>query len=98
LKGLKSNGAFANFCYSFYRDDFYIFIPVRSLKVRSNKPNALKGVIPKLGLHKSKDCHRSIVSKEIIIENNGFRDPNSWESIERGLHMPEDRPYELVES
>ncbi len=29
LKGSKSSGVFANFCYGFYRDDFYIFILAR---------------------------------------------------------------------
>ncbi len=44
LKGSKSSGAFVNFCYGSYRDDFYIFIPVRLLKVGPNKLNVLEGV------------------------------------------------------
>src|SRR6266566_5114649 len=98
LKRPKSNGAFANFCYSFHKDDFYISIPARPLKIRSNKLNALEKVIPKPGPHRPKDRHRSVVSEGVTIGNNGFRDFNSWESTERGLRMSEDRPCELVES
>ncbi len=98
LKGPKSNGAFANFCYGFHRDDFYISIPARPLKAGPNKPNASEGVTPKPGPHRPKDRHRSMVSKGVTTGNNGFRDLSSWESIERGPRMPEDRPYKPVES
>ena len=98
LKGYKSNSVFINFCYSFHKDDFYIFIPAKSLKVGSNKFNVLKRITPKLGLYRPKDCQRSKVLKKVDIGNNGFRDLSSWESIERGPRTPEDRPCELVES
>ncbi len=39
LKSYKSNNAFTNFCYSSYRDNFYIFIPAKPLKVEPNKFN-----------------------------------------------------------
>src|SRR6266699_3763369 len=98
FKRSKSSSTFANFCYGSYRDDFFISIPVRPLKVESNKPNALEGVTLKPGLYRPKDRHRSVVSEEITIGNNGFKDLSSWESIEKGPRMSEDRPYELVES
>jgi len=98
LKGPKSSGVFANFCYGFYRDDFYIFIPAKPLKVGFNKSNVLEGVIPKLSLYRSKDRYRSVVSTGVTIGNNGFKDFNSWKSIERGPRVPEDRPCEPVES
>ena len=98
LKGPKSNGAFANFCYGFYKDDFYISILARPLKVGPNKFNASKKVTPKLGPYRSKDRHRFVVSEGITIGNNGFKDSSSWESIERGPCVPEDRPCEPVES
>ncbi len=98
LKGLKSNSVFINFCYSFYKDDFFIFILVKPLKVRFNKLNVLEGVTLKLGFYRSKDRHRSEVSEGINIGDNSFKDPKSWESIERGPYMPEDRPCELIES
>ncbi len=98
LKRLKNSGAFANFYYGSYRDDFYIFISVRPLKAGPNKPNALEEVTPKPGSHRPKDRHRSVVSEGVTIGNNGFKDLSSWESIERGLRMSEDRPCELVES
>jgi len=98
LKGLKSSGVFANFCYSSYRDDFYIFISVRPLKVGPNKFNVLEGVTPKLGFHRFKDRHRFVVSEGVIIGNNGFRDLSSWESTERGPYVSEDRLCEPVES
>ncbi len=98
LKGHKNSSAFANFCYSFYRDDFYIFIPAKPLKAGPNKPNILKGVISKLGLYRFKNCQRSEVLKGVDIGNNGFKDFSSWESTERESCMPEDRPYKPVES
>ena len=98
LKGPKSSGAFANFCYGFHRDDFYIPIPTRPLKVGPNKPNVSEKITPKPGLHRPKDRHRSMVSEGITIGNNGFKDLSSWESTERGPRMPEDRLYKPVES
>ncbi len=98
LKGFKSSGAFANFCYGSHRDDFYIFILARPLKVGFNKLNASEGVTPKPSLYRLKDCHRFVVSEGVTIGNNGFRDLSSWESIERGSRVPEDRPCEPVES
>ena len=55
LKGQKSYSAFANFCYSSHKDDFYILILARPLKAGPIRPNVLKGVTPKLGLHRPKD-------------------------------------------
>src|SRR6266566_6349303 len=98
LKGPKSNGAFTNFCYGSHRDDFYIFISVRPLKAGLNKSNVSEGVTLKLGLHRLKDRHRSVVLEGVTTGNNGFRDPSSWESTERGPCMLEDRLYEPVES
>ena len=98
LKGYKSSSVFANFCYSSYRDDFYILIPTRPLKVGSTRPNASKKRTPKPSLHKLKDRQQSKVSEGINIRDNNFKDPNFWESIEREPRMPEDRPYEPIES
>src|SRR6266566_759658 len=98
LKKPKNNSVFANFYYGFYKDDFYIFISARSLKIGFNKSNALERITPKLSLHKPKDRHRSVVSEGVTIGNNGFKDFSSWESTEKGPHIPEDRPYEPVES
>ncbi len=98
LKGPKSNGAFANFYYGSYKDDFYIFIPARPLKIGPNKSNVSKKVTPKPSPYKPKDRHRSVVSERITTGNNGFKDPSSWESTERGPRVPEDRPYKFVES
>src|SRR6266699_1743994 len=98
LKGHKSNSAFANFYYSFYKDDFFIPIPVRPLKIEPNKFNASEGVTPNLNLYRLKDCHRFEVSNGVNIGNNGFKDLNSWESIEKGHRMPEDRLYEPIKS
>ena len=98
LKGPKSSDAFTNFCYGSHRDDFYIFIPARPLKVGFNKFNVLKGVTPKPSLYRFKDYHRSMVSEGVTIGNNGFKDLSSWKSIKRGPCVPEDRFYELVES
>ncbi len=98
LKRPKSSSAFANFCYGSYRDDFYIPISARPLKVGLNKSNVLERITPKLSLYKLKDRHRSVVLEGVTIGNNGFRDLSSWESIERGLRIPEDRPYEPIES
>jgi len=98
LKGQKSRSVFANFCYSFYRDDFYILIPAKPLKAGPTRFNASKRVTPKPGLHRPKDRQRSEVSEGVIIGKDGFKDLSSWESIERGLRMSEDRPCELVES
>src|SRR6266566_9069891 len=47
LKGQKSRSAFANFCYSSHKDDFYIPIPARPLKAGPTRPNASEGVTPK---------------------------------------------------
>ncbi len=77
LKGYKSRNVFTNFCFNFYRDDFYIFIPVRPLKAGSTRPNVLEKGIPKPGLHRFKDCQRSEVSKGVKIEDNSFKDPSS---------------------
>src|SRR6266566_1792539 len=52
LKGHKSNSAFVNFCFSFYRDDFYILVLARPLKVGPTKLNASKGRTSKPGLHR----------------------------------------------
>src|SRR6266566_3422957 len=98
LKGYKSRSAFANFCFSFYKDDFYILVLARPLKAGPIRLNALEGGTPKPGLYRFKDCQQSEVSKGINIKDNGFKDPSSWESIERGPRMPEDRPYKLIES
>ncbi len=98
LKGQKSYSAFANFCYSFYKDDFYIFISARPLKVGLIRFNVLKKVIPKPGFHRSKDRQRSEVLEGVTIRKDGFKDLSFWESIERGLRVPEDRPCVPVES
>ncbi len=98
LKGYKSYSAFANFCFSFYRDDFYIFVPAKPLKIGPIRSNALKKGTPRLGLHRSKDRQQFEVSEGVNIGNNGFKDFNSWESTERGPYMPEDRLCKLVES
>jgi len=98
LKGFKSSSVFTNFYYSFYKDDFFIFISVRLLKVKFNKFNVLEEVISKPGLYKSKDCHRFEVLKGINIGNTGFKDLRSWESIEGMFRMSEDKLCEPVES
>jgi len=98
LKGYKSRNAFVNFCFSFYRNDFYISISARPLKVGPIRSNALKGGTPKLNLYRPKDRQRFKVLKGVNTGDNGFRDPSSWESIEGGLRMSEDRLCELVES
>ncbi len=98
MKEPKNSGTFANFCYGSYKDNFYIPIPARPLKAGLNKSNASEGVTPKPGPHRPKDRHRSVVSEGVTTRNNGFRDLSSWESIERGPRMPEDRPYKLIES
>jgi len=77
LKGYKNNNAFINFCYSSYKDDFFILIPAKPLKTGPNKLNALEKVTSKPGPHRPKDRHRSKVSKDIDIEDNGFKDLNS---------------------
>ena len=98
LKDYKSYSAFTNFYFSFYKDDFYIFIPVRPLKVGLIRLNVLKKGTSKLGLHKPKDRQRFEVSKRVTIRKDGFKDLSSWESIERGSRMSEDRPYKPIES
>src|SRR6266699_5065673 len=98
LKDQKNRSAFTNFCYSSHRDDFYIPIPAKPLKTGLTRPNTSEKVTPKPGLHRSKDRQRSEVSKGVTTGKNGFKDPNSWESTERGPHIPEDRPYVPVES
>ena len=77
LKDYKSSSVFINFYYSFYKDDFFIFIPVKLLKTGFNKFNALEKVIPKLSLYRFKDYHRSEVLKRVNIEDNDFKNPNS---------------------
>ncbi len=98
LKGPKSSSAFANFCYSFYKDNFFILIPIRPLKVGPNKSNVLEGVTPKPDPYRPEDRHRSEVSEGVNIGDNGFKDLRSWESIEEGFCISEDRPYEPIES
>ncbi|SRR6266566_912449 len=83
LTGYKNNNVFINFCYNSYKDDFYILIPAKPLKVKLNKLNALERGTPKLILHKLKDRRRFKVLKGINIGNNGFKNPSSWESIEK---------------
>ncbi len=98
MKGFKSSSVFANFYYGSYKDDFYILIPIRFLKVGPNKSNTLEQVTPKPGPYRFKDCHWFMVLEGVTIENNGFKDLSFWESIERGLCMSENRFCELVES
>ncbi len=98
LKGHKSCSVFANFCFSSYRDDFYIFVPARPLKVGFIRLNVLEGGTPKPGFHRFKDRQRSEVSEGVNIGDNGFRDLSSWESTEGGPCVSEDRPCEPVES
>ncbi len=98
LKGHKSCSAFANFCFSFHKDDFYILVPARPLKTGPIKPNASKEGTPKPDLHRPKDRQRSKVSKRVNTGDNGFRNLSFWKSTEGGPRMPEDRPYEPVES
>ena len=97
LKGYKSRSAFANFCFNSHKDDFYIPVPTRPLKTRPTRLNASEGGTPKPGLHRPKDRQRFEVSKGIITGKDGFKDLSSWESIERGPYIPEDRPYKPVE-
>ncbi len=98
LKGYKSYNVFTNFCFSFYKDDFYIFVLARPLKARPTRFNVLKRGTPKPSFHRPKDRQQSEVSKRVNIGDNGFKDPNSWESIEKRPRIPEDRPYKPVES
>ena len=98
LKGYKSRSVFVNFCFSFYKDDFYIFILVRSLKVGPIRSNVLEKEIPKPSLYKFKDRQRFEVLKRVNIGDNGFKDPSFWESTEKRPYVPEDRLYEPVES
>jgi len=98
LKDYKSYNAFINFYFNFYKDDFYIFISIRPLKVRFIKFNVLKKRTSKLGLHRLKDYQRFKVSKGINIGNNGFKDSNSWESIEGRFYISEDKLYKSIES
>ncbi len=77
LKDYKSNNAFINFCYDFYKDNFFIFILTRPLKVGLTRLNALRKITLKLGLYKPKDRQRSEVLEGIDIGNNGFKDLNS---------------------
>ena len=77
LKGYKNRNAFTNFCFSFYRDDFYIFIPARPLKTGPIRLNVLKEGIPKSGLYKPKDRQQFEVSKGVNTGDNGFKNPNS---------------------
>ncbi len=57
LKRFKNSSVFTNFYYSFYKDDFYISILIRPLKIRLNKFNVLKEVTPKPSFYKFKDCY-----------------------------------------
>jgi len=98
LKYYKSCSAFVNFCFNFYKDDFYILVPARSLKAGPIRSNALEERTPKPGIHRPKDHQWSKVSKGINTRDNGFKDLNSWESIKRRPFMSEDRLYKLVES
>jgi len=68
------------------------------LKTKPTRLNTSKEGTPKSSLHKLKDRQQSEVSKGINTRDNGFRNPNSWESIEGRPRVPEDRPYKLVES
>jgi len=68
------------------------------LKTGSIRLNVSKGGTPKPSFYRPKDRQRSEVLKRINIGNNGFKDLSSWESIERGPHIPEDKPYEPIES
>src|SRR6266699_3391908 len=77
LKGQKSRSAFANFCYSSHRNDFYIPIPARPLKAGPTRPNASEGVTPKPGLHTPKDRQRSEVSEGVTTGKDGFKDLSS---------------------
>ena len=77
LKDYKSCNAFANFCFSFYRDDFYMLILAKPLKVGPIRPNASKRETLKLGLHRPKNRQRSKVSEGINTGNNNFKDLNS---------------------
>ncbi len=98
LKGYKSRSAFINFCFSFYKDDFYIFILVKPLKIGPIRFNVLKRRTPKPGLYRPKNCQRFEVLKKVNIRDNGFKNLSSWESIEGRLYVPEDRLYKSVES
>ena len=77
LKSYKSRSAFANFCFSFYKDDFYIFVLVRPLKAGPIRLNALKKETPKPGLYKPIDRQQSKVSEGVNIGDNNFKDFNS---------------------
>ncbi len=98
LKGYKSRSIFANFCFSFYKDDFYIPIPTRPLKAGPIRPNASKRRTPKLSLHRPKDRQQSEILKKVNTKDNGFKNLSFWESTKRGPRIPEDRPYKPVES
>jgi len=98
LKGYKSRSIFINFCFSFYRDDFYIFILVKPLKIGPIRFSVLKGGTLKLGFYRFKDRQRSKVLERVNIGDNGFKNLSSWESIEGRSCISEDRPYELVKS
>ena len=77
LKGHKSRSAFTNFCFNFYRDDFYISVLVRPLKIGSIRLNASKEGTLKPGLHRPKDRQQSEISERVNIGDNGFKDPSS---------------------
>ncbi len=96
MKGYKSCSAFTNFYFNSYRDDFYILILARPLKVGPIRFNVLKRGTSKPGLYRPKDRQRSEVLKKINIEDNGFKDLSSWESTKRGPYMSEDRPCKLI--
>jgi len=68
------------------------------LKAGPIRSNASKGGTLKLDHYKLKDRQRSKVLKKVNIGDNGFKDLNSWESIERRLCVSEDRLYEFIES
>jgi len=67
LKGYKSRSVFVNFCFNFYKTDFYILVPVRPLKVGPIRPNVSKGETLKLGLYRPIDRQRSEVLEVVNI-------------------------------
>jgi len=76
-KGYKNCSVFINFCFSFYKDDFYIFILIRSLKVGLIRFNVLKKGISKLNFYKFINYQQSEVLKRVNIGDNSFKDSNS---------------------
>ena len=74
LKGYKSSSTFINFCYSSHKNDFYIPILTKPLKIGPNKSNVLEGVTSKSSLYRSKDRQQFEILKRINTGNNGFKD------------------------